>query len=107
MKSSSANPSKLSAAITISPILPIGWLDSNTLSGSDEISFTQSITGKFQPGQDDVFAGRKDEVFKQLKALLEPFNITRYYTDDWGAYERPLGNHRTSSWQAKYPENRT
>jgi len=26
-------------------------------------------------------------VFKDLKALLEPLKITRYYTDDWGAYE--------------------
>ena len=23
-----------------------------------------------------------------LKALLEPFGITRYFTDGWGAYER-------------------
>jgi|GEM_PF-2620261 len=26
---------------------------------------------------------RKDIVFKQLKALLDPFGIRRYYTDDW------------------------
>jgi hypothetical protein len=26
----------------------------------------------------------------QLKELLEPFGITRYYTDGWGAYERHL-----------------
>ncbi|MDO9104065.1 MAG: IS1 family transposase [Methylovulum sp.] len=26
----------------------------------------------------------------QIKALLEPFGITRKYTDDWGAYERHL-----------------
>jgi insertion element IS1 protein InsB len=39
-----------------------------------------------------VFGKRKDEVFKQLKALLEPFGISRYYTDDWGAYERHLEN---------------
>ncbi len=25
-----------------------------------------------------------------MKALLAPFNIGRYYTDDWGAYERYL-----------------
>jgi hypothetical protein len=25
-----------------------------------------------------------------LKALLEPFGITRYFTDGWGAYERHL-----------------
>lgn len=37
-----------------------------------------------------VFGKRKDVVFKELKALLEPFNITRYYTDDWGAYERHI-----------------
>lgn len=37
-----------------------------------------------------VFGKRKDIVFKELKALLAPFNITRYYTDDWGAYERHL-----------------
>jgi insertion element IS1 protein InsB len=35
-----------------------------------------------------VFGRRKDAVFLQLKALLEPFGITCYYTDGWGAYER-------------------
>lgn len=37
-----------------------------------------------------VFGARKDEVFLQLKALLEPLGITRFYTDGWGAYERHL-----------------
>jgi len=37
-----------------------------------------------------VFGRRRDHVFKTLKALLEPFNIKRYYTDDWGAYTRFL-----------------
>ena len=37
-----------------------------------------------------VLGKRKDDVFKQLKALLEPFGINHYYTDDWGAYERHL-----------------
>jgi insertion element IS1 protein InsB len=37
-----------------------------------------------------VFGRRKDEVFRHLKALLEPFGITRFYTDGWGAYERHL-----------------
>jgi insertion element IS1 protein InsB len=37
-----------------------------------------------------VFGRRKDEVFLQLKALLTPFGLTRYYTDSWGAYERHL-----------------
>jgi len=37
-----------------------------------------------------VFGRRKDEVFLQLKALLEPFGSRRYHTDDWGAYTRHL-----------------
>ena len=37
-----------------------------------------------------VMGDHKDGVFLQLKALLEPFGITRFYTDDWGAYERHL-----------------
>ena len=37
-----------------------------------------------------VFGRRKDQVFLKLKGLLEPFGITRYYTDHWGAYERHL-----------------
>jgi insertion element IS1 protein InsB len=35
-----------------------------------------------------VFGHRKDEVFVQRKVLLEPFGITRSFTDGWGAYER-------------------
>src|SRR5256884_9334032 len=31
-----------------------------------------------------VFGRRKDEVFLQLKALLAPFGLTRFYTDHWG-----------------------
>jgi len=41
-----------------------------------------------------VFGKRKDVVFKELKALLDPFNIARYYTDDWGAYERHLDSNK-------------
>lgn len=37
-----------------------------------------------------VFGHRHDEVFLKLKALLEPFGITRYYTDYWGAYTRHI-----------------
>jgi len=37
-----------------------------------------------------VFGRRKDEVFLQLKALLAPFGITRYYTDHLGTYQRHL-----------------
>ena len=32
-----------------------------------------------------VFGRRKDQVFLQLKKLLEPFGIQRYCTDGWGA----------------------
>jgi insertion element IS1 protein InsB len=37
-----------------------------------------------------VFGCRKEEVLLQLKALLEPFGLTRFYTDHWGAYSRHL-----------------
>jgi len=37
-----------------------------------------------------VFGRRQDEVFLKLKGLLEPFGITQYYTDHWGAYTRHL-----------------
>jgi insertion element IS1 protein InsB len=43
-----------------------------------------------------VFGRRKDEVFVQLKALLEPFGITRFYTDYWGAYTRHLNTNEHS-----------
>ena len=35
-----------------------------------------------------VCGRRQDKVFRRLKALLEPFGITRFYSDGWGAYER-------------------
>ena len=37
-----------------------------------------------------VFGRRKDNVFLQLKELLEPKGIKRYCTDGWGAYDRHL-----------------
>jgi insertion element IS1 protein InsB len=37
-----------------------------------------------------VFGHRKDEVFLKLKGLLDPFGLTHYYTDRWGAYTRHL-----------------
>ena len=37
-----------------------------------------------------VCGRRQDAVFLQLKALLEPFGLTRYHTDHWGAYTRHL-----------------
>ena len=37
-----------------------------------------------------VFGKRKDKVFIRLQALLKPFNVKLFYTDDWGAYERNI-----------------
>jgi len=37
-----------------------------------------------------AFGRRTDEVFLQLKKLLEPFGIQKYCTDGWGAYERHI-----------------
>jgi insertion element IS1 protein InsB len=36
------------------------------------------------------FGRREDRALLQLKALLVPFGITRFYTDGWGAYRRHL-----------------
>jgi insertion element IS1 protein InsB len=45
-----------------------------------------------------VFGRRKDKVFLKLKELLDPFGLTHYYTDKWGAYTRHLDpeQHTTS-----------
>ncbi len=37
-----------------------------------------------------VLADHQDAAFLELKTLLEPFGITQFYTDGWGAYERHL-----------------
>ena len=37
-----------------------------------------------------VFGKRKDDVFESLNALLEPFGIRQFYTDNWGTYGRYL-----------------
>ena len=37
-----------------------------------------------------TFGRRKDKVFRELKALLQPFGITMFFTDDWGSYERNI-----------------
>jgi len=61
-----------------------------------------------------VFGRRKDEVFLQLKKLLEPFGIKRYCTDGWGAYERHLpaelhevGKRKTQRIEQKHLRLRT
>lgn len=37
-----------------------------------------------------VFGSHEDVAFLELKALLEPFGITQFFTDGWGAYQRHL-----------------
>jgi insertion element IS1 protein InsB len=37
-----------------------------------------------------VFGRRQDDVFLKFQELLAPFDITKFYTDGWGAYERHL-----------------
>ena len=61
-----------------------------------------------------VFGDRKDAVFLKLKDLLEPFGITRFFTDDWGAYERHIpaeqhvvGKRNTQKIERKYLTLRT
>jgi IS1 family transposase len=41
-----------------------------------------------------VLGKRKDDVFRELQGLLEPFGIKRFYTDDWGAYERNIDKYK-------------
>src|SRR6266699_598327 len=57
---------------------------------------------------------RQDTVFLELKALLEPFGITRYFTDGWGAYERhveaeqhTVGKANTQKIESKHINLRT
>ena len=51
---------------------------------------TRSITSSGQGVGVCLVAAGKMRCFCKLKALLEPFGITRYYTDYWGAYTRHL-----------------
>lgn len=37
-----------------------------------------------------VLGKRDDDAFLELKKLLEPFSISHFYTDSWGAYDRNL-----------------
>jgi insertion element IS1 protein InsB len=61
-----------------------------------------------------VFGRRKDDVFLKLQKLLEPFGITRFYTDGWGAYERHIdtakhqvGKENTQKIESKHINLRT
>ena len=61
-----------------------------------------------------VFGRRQDDVFLKLQQLLEPFGITKFYTDGWGAYERHLdtaqhhvGKENTQKIESKHINLRT
>jgi insertion element IS1 protein InsB len=61
-----------------------------------------------------VLGRRQDTVFLQLKTLLAPFGITKFYTDGWGAYERHLdvethhvGKENTQKIESKHINLRT
>ncbi len=61
-----------------------------------------------------VFGRRKDDVFLRLQKLLEPFGITTFYTDGWGAYERHIdaekhqvGKENTQKIESKHINLRT
>lgn len=61
-----------------------------------------------------VFGRPQDAVLLQLQALLEPFGITRFYTDGWGAYERHIdsaqhhvGKEHTQKIESKHLNLRT
>jgi insertion element IS1 protein InsB len=61
-----------------------------------------------------VFGQRKDEVFLRVQARLQPFGITKFYTDGWGAYERHIaseqhtvGKEHTQKIESKHINLRT
>ena len=61
-----------------------------------------------------VFGKRQDQAFLDLKALLEPFGIRRYYTAGWGAYQRhvdpeqhEIGKRHTQRLERKHLTLRT
>ena len=52
--------------------------------------------------------------FSEAQRMLEPFGITRYYTDDWGVYERHIeaeqhkvGKDNTQKIESKHIRLRT
>jgi insertion element IS1 protein InsB len=61
-----------------------------------------------------VFGRREDQAFLELKALLAPLGIRRFYTDGWGAYQRHLdpsqhvvSKHATQQLERKHLTLRT
>ena len=57
----------------------------------------------------DVCGRRQDQVFLQLKGLLEPFGIRRYDTDSWGAYtrHRDPAEHKPGKWNMQQIERKS
>jgi IS1 family transposase len=53
-----------------------------------------------------VFGRRQDTVFLELKALLEPFGITRYFTDGWGGLRATCGGRAAHGGEGTHPEDR-
>jgi insertion element IS1 protein InsB len=53
-----------------------------------------------------VFGRRQDKVFLRLKALLEPFGLTRYYTDSLGRLHASPRPRRALPRQTQHAENR-
>ena len=41
-----------------------------------------------------VFGRREDQALLELKALLAPLGIRRFYTDGWGVYQRHWAPHQ-------------
>ena len=37
-----------------------------------------------------MLGSHEDSVFLKRTSLLAPFHSTRFYTDEWGAYQRPI-----------------
>jgi len=70
---------------------------------------------KFGASLDEgLFGRRQDAVFLELQTRLEPFGITRFYTDGWGAYERHIapeqhtvGKQQTQKIESKHINVRT
>ena len=61
-----------------------------------------------------TFGRRADRALLELKALLAPFGIRRFYTEGWGAYRRHLdqrlhvvGKRRTQQLERKHLTLRT
>ena len=85
------NPDEIAVAIERAGAKP-RWMRCGRLSGTKAThagSGMRSITTRERSWRMSL-GGVKTTVFLQLKALLEPFGLTHFYTDYWGAYTRHL-----------------